>query len=309
MTDAAAKTDTAEAAPPEPRKRRGRPKGLGKVPGSGRPARPRTIQQIRAHILQNGTAYLDNLIAIAAGGEVKLSGPTGKPLGLGRAPIADQIKAASELNRIVGYHNHPIEFDATIENTIRPDTDPRDLARTVLAILSTAKLEKVPKRGPFEEAEIEDDGSDGAPPFRAVDGAAGDCSGSPAAAGPTPEQTAGAVERAALTGSLQNYHSSIAQGRSAELNLPDGWSRPGLPVADKQHPTNNALQQPTIFTPGERVLIDGCKGWLQFRYRLNDGREGFWLCNRHGDRVCGVLGREVAEAKLKEYEKTGKVSV
>jgi len=59
----------------------GRPKGLGKVPGSGRvKGQPTRLgKEARAYLAEHGGA-LENIVKIAKGKRVRIAGPTGKAL-------------------------------------------------------------------------------------------------------------------------------------------------------------------------------------------------------------------------------------
>jgi hypothetical protein len=83
-----------------------------------------------------------------------------------------------------------------------------------------------------------------------------------------------------------------------------------LAAGERSPPGFNGLPDPSGMIAGERILVAGCRGWIENRYTLGKGdeRESFWLLDKDGTRVASAMGRENAEAKLREFEKTGKVS-
>jgi hypothetical protein len=152
----------APEAPAEPPKRRGRPKGLGKVPGSGRQALPRTPADLRAYMVEQ-IGKADRLLDIAQGKQIHLSGPSGKTY-LGYPSISDQLAAWRLIlgKCLPDLQSVATTLDANVSAEVKaPElASPRDLARAILGILSTASLEKVPHRGEYIEADTGDDTDD-----------------------------------------------------------------------------------------------------------------------------------------------------
>jgi len=299
--------DEATAAPETvgpPKRRRGRPKGTPKT--GGRPAKPRTATELRSHIITE-LNKAEHLIQIARGEEMRLSGPTGKPM-LGRPTVDQQLKAWELLLKKALPDLTAQTLDAKVEGHIEaPAFSTRETARAVMDILRTARIEDAAELPVIDGKQFNGVANERA----AGHGAAGDADGTPAAAGPGFNAVAAA---AAAEYDRQMKANRQANGKAAPGDLPESWQRQPVPLFDPDNPGNTDPQVPTGgFQPGERIMIKDehgreVRGWLEFAYRANDAREAFWVVNKDGDRVRSVLGRAEAEAALRQLASTGKIS-
>jgi len=303
MAEAATdKADEATAAPPEatepPKRARGRPKGLPKTGG-----RQKKIADEKALLREAGAKALQAAIDILDGKKRWVMGPTGREYEA--KPSFEQIDKTAKwvlakripdlqsvATQITGAEGGPVQIEAPVSN--------RDLARSVLEILRTARIEDSAELPVIDGKQF-----DGVANERAVEhGAAGDADGKSAAA------AAGDGYGFSAAGALaaaQYDRQTMKANRQAEMEM-----RP-----DERPPAGfqGGLPDASGLVAGERVMVKDehdreIPGWLEYRYSLGkgDGRECFWLVDKHGTRVGSALGREVAEAKLAEFARTGKVT-
>jgi len=305
-TDAKQAASAAPEATEPPKRRRGRPPGSPKVPGSGRPPRPKTPAELRNHIIAE-LDKIEPLLEIAQRRQIRLSGPTGKSY-LGYASVDQQLAAWRLLLAKALPDLAATQLDANVAATIEAPVSSRDMARAVLDILKTAHIEDAGEL-PVLDAKQQ---FNGVANERAVgNGAAGDADGKPAAAGPDAQwgfNAAAAVAAAEYDRqTMANRQVTPDDLYKAELEMrPDERSPAGF---------QGGLPDASGLVPGERVLVKDANdneiaGWLEYRYTLGKGdeRKSFWLCDQHGTRHASVLGRENAEAKLAELARTGKVT-
>lgn len=122
------------------RKRPGPPKGSRKVPGSGRKANVTnwTALEVRQKLLPDA---VEKMIAILKGEAVLCGGPTGKAVK--RRPTLDQqIRVLDVALRKCVPDLSAVALSGDADNPVAVEhSSPRDLARSVLTILETARLE------------------------------------------------------------------------------------------------------------------------------------------------------------------------
>lgn len=166
LTEGSEETNSAAPEPPAPRKR-GRPKGLGKVPGSGRQK-----GSTRVALEDMAGAAETFLLDVVAGKQV-YAGPRGS---VGKAgwtyPTMDaRMKAAlALLDRV-----HPTLTAAKVDSTSQitgangePLHDPREVAKAVIGIIQTA-VEADEDGEPTGARVIVDDGTEHIARFRDAD--------------------------------------------------------------------------------------------------------------------------------------------
>ncbi len=149
---------------PKPKGKGGRPRGLGKVPGSGKRKIPSLVGKEARLVLAEESGYLELLCKVCQGRPVSMKGPTGKG-GLYHYPTFADRRWAVEIivNKLIpsisatelsGRDGKPIQIEAT-----RP-IDARETARRLIS--AAADEPPVIDMEP-EEAAISDRGGATAP--------------------------------------------------------------------------------------------------------------------------------------------------
>jgi len=134
---------------PLPRKR-GRPKGLPKTGGRKKGQRNWTHSEIRSALLDRSDA-IETLADVCAGRQLRVSGPTGKPLW--RFPtMGERLRALELILKKVVPDLQATQLTGPDNAPIIPDppgpVDTRQLARSILTLLSDAAPVK------FEKSDI-----------------------------------------------------------------------------------------------------------------------------------------------------------
>ena len=123
---------------PLPRKR-GRPKGLPKTGGRKKGQRNWTHSEIRSALLDRSDA-IETLADVCAGRQLRVSGPTGKPLW--RFPtMGERLRALELILKKVVPDLQATELSGPEGEPLIPDPGPvdkRQLARVILTLLSDA---------------------------------------------------------------------------------------------------------------------------------------------------------------------------
>lgn len=133
----------AEAPGEQPKRKRGRPKGLGKVPGSGRQKATKnwTHPEIRDVLLERSNA-IEVLADIVAGRQLQVSGPTGKEY-WARPTMQERLRATELLLKKILPDLQATELTGAGGSPLLPEReqDPRQIARAILATLGEAALQ------------------------------------------------------------------------------------------------------------------------------------------------------------------------
>ncbi len=328
----------ASGEPVEPR-RRGRPKGTPKT--GGRPAKPRTPQELRSYIAGE-LGKLDRLLAIARGDELRTSGPTGKSM-LAHPTFNEQLRAWELLLKKVMPDLQSTTLDANLTGTIEAPIATRDLARSILGILSTAQLEKVPHRGEFTEAEEvaeDEEGNAAAEPSGGATGEedapaspeGGAASGQPASPLPDPDAIKARLRELnvpfndgpthvphnpdATAAEMPPAMSAEDRARENLRRRPDGTKSPyGDAWADelKDIPEGPHQQKPNAARPDfepsglPKKHYVGDRGHYYEHSLVNgDGRIRYTCYDAHGMRFAFAWGREEATEKINQLIEKGR---
>lgn len=297
----------------EPAKRkRGRPRGLPKT--GGRPARPTTPAELRAYIIRE-LDKIEPLLDIAHGKQIRLSSSTGKSY-LGYPSVADRLRAFELLMRKVLPDLAQTQLTGEDGGAVQiEDASTRDIARALMDLFRTVPLSDNPLKSEFDGLAV---------------------SGSPEAAGAVVDAAPVAYDRVAgripSDGELRqalkdrglgHYPSrsemppeATAEERIAERERQSHvpWPSAGrgvtphVPRGERIPEGMLGLTKRGPFESGERAVVDGCSGWLEYHSMNGDGRARFYLVDKHGMRQGLILGQDDAEAALRTFERTGKIA-
>jgi len=287
-----APAEPAETAPEaKPAKPGNRSKRGGARPGAGRPRKhhpiavPASPDDMRK--LLRSIDGIETLKAIIAGAELHASGPTGKPI-LVRPTVGERLTALKLwVDRLLPTLTaQELKADVT---AVSAHVDSRSAVRAIVDLLrdsrGTGDLTTGDLTGTLLGKAI---GEAKAPPVNdAPDDApmSGHSELPPWAHSPTPSQ---AVVH------LEEHRRHLHAARPDE-RPPPGTVGPPAGRADQ-------LQE------GERILTDAGT-WIEYTGVTNgDGRQRFWVCDRHGQRVTSIWGKDEAVAKARELGSKGSIS-
>jgi hypothetical protein len=271
----------AEPEAPKPAKAKSSGRG-GARPGAGRPRKhhpiavPASPDEMRK-MLRSIDGF-ETLKKIIQGAEMQASGPTGKPM-LVRPTVGERLTALKLwVDRLLPTLTaQELKADVT---SVSATVDGRTTARAIVDFLRDS-------RGTEPDLWRNVAGEAKAPPVidAPIDAP---MSGQPTelpawAHSPTPSQAVVHLEE-----HRRNLHAARPDERP-----PPGTVGP---------PPRKGLED------GERIMTTGGL-WVEYAgVTNNDGREKFWLCDKHGQRVMTVWGREEAIAKSGELASKGSIS-
>ena len=312
------RAELAEALANEPVKRgRGRPKGLPKT-GGRQKAKPNATPPAETlkTILERGEAFSDafqRLLDIGLGKSITQVGPTGKQY---RAPAAAALQVTA-LNTVLSKiipeqraNTTTVDAKAEIRHVEEPSN--RDLARAVLDILRTAKLDadvtptelhKINRRLAADDIDYSPAGVPSKAPavlgVAAVRQPGGGLAAASSDYGPDPNTGVESLDP------MGDHAQGIRRlgGRPSDPRL---WG-----VAKEAQPPNSFSAPKPRPGPqcGDRVKVEGCRGSLEVSVVMNDQRVRYFLLDEHGQRLAPITGKEQAENALREFEETGSVDM
>jgi hypothetical protein len=79
--------------------------------------------------------------------------------------------------------------------------------------------------------------------------------------------------------------------------------------ADAHYPAKAEVPPGSNIVFAKKLYVAGVPGWLELKESNGDGRERFWIFSEAGERLTAKLGREAAEAALREFHETRRISV
>ncbi|MEJ6845200.1 hypothetical protein V3589_03115 [Sinorhizobium fredii] len=140
-----------EATSEEPRRKRGRPKGLPKTGGRAKGGKNWSNEEIRSALLGKSEA-IETLADICAGRLIRVSGPTGKQMDV-YPSMQERLKAAElVLKKVVpDLQSQSVELTGANGKDLYPSEqqDARQMSRAILAVLGEAVLDDAPEPEPM----------------------------------------------------------------------------------------------------------------------------------------------------------------
>jgi hypothetical protein len=296
-----------------PKRRRGRPKGSPKVPGSGRKKETPnwSAAEVRNQLLRiDGIGELKRIIE---GRPIRVSGSTGKPYDA--YPTIDQRirgleiwakKLAPDLQSqaVTGADNGPV--------VVQEMATDRQLARAILGIF----------HGAVNEAPSSSDSALANAVRTAGVGASQPAGVTSPAGTPAPWQGGLWERRPVATGEDEPPE----EGPTSLLYIPADLDGPGPQPDWKTAPYSDAEvvrpdarppkgmaaapppPAPSKFEVGERILLGERGHAIEHIQTGNDGRTKWWILNANGHRVSAVWGEDAARAAVDQLIRTGKVT-
>jgi hypothetical protein len=291
-------------AEPDPKltKRRGRPKGLPKT-GGRQKAPPPTTAELRAMLASiDGVSALKRIIE---GAPVRVTSSVGKPFDA-LPSISDRLRALDiwTSRLLPALQSQQISADVKADVTSRDGGEVSDIemARHVAWMLTQGEKAARAKGTTIIEADtspaikqilantLDPPSPDEPPAYLSVRPDPVPPQARPSelpawAHSPTPSQAVVHLEE-----HRRNLHAARPDERP-----PPGTVGPPAGRADQ-------LQE------GERILTDAGT-WIEYTGTTNgDGRQRFWVVDRHGQRVATIWGKDEAIAKARELGTKGSIS-